>query len=95
MTNEEKAQVIVNATDKAGDLNFIQFRIMLELYLIQDEPVGEIANRLKAKPSQISQNLDVLEASKLIKRRNDSVDRRRVFVSLTKNGEKNVNSFFE
>lgn len=93
MTSEEKAQVIVNATDKVGNLNFMQFRIMLGLHLIEVEIVSEIANRLRTKQSLISRNLDGLETKGFIKRiRDEKEDRRRVYVTLTNKGSKFVES---
>lgn len=93
MTSEEKAQVIVNATDKVDNLNFMQFRIMLDLHLIEVEIVSEIANRLRTKQSLISRNLDGLETKGFIKRiRDEKEDRRRVYVSLTNKGSKFIES---
>ena len=93
MTSEEKAQMVVNVMAAANVLNKLQLRIMLELHLVSDMMVHELAKMACVTTPAISLSLSNLEELGFIKRiRDEEKDRRRVFVTLTHKGSKFLES---
>ena len=71
--------------ENAG-LTYSQYLIMLVLWHEGTQSVGELARRLKLSPAAVSPTLDRMDASGLLTRRRDDVDRRLVHVELTDHG---------
>jgi len=91
MTSEEKAQMVVNVMTATNVLNKLQLRIMLELHLVSDLMVHELAKTADVSAPAISRSVDELEKLGYVKRiRDEKEDRRRVYVTLTNKGSKFV-----
>ena len=89
MTSEEKAQMVVNVMTAANVLNKLQLRIMLDLHLLSNLMVHELAKTASVSAPAISRSVDELETLGFAKRfRDEKEDRRRVYVQLTNKGKK-------
>lgn len=64
-----------------------QLVCLLEIKDHEPIPVGSIAKMIHLSPSTVIGILDRLETKKLIRRQRDKIDRRRVYVTLTKEGK--------
>ena len=64
-----------------------QLVCLLEVKEHEPIPVGSIAKIIHLSPSTVIGILDRLETKKLIRRKRDKTDRRRVYVTLTKEGK--------
>ena len=73
----------------AGKMNMLCLKIMLINKIAQQNmQVHEIALELQVTAPAVSRSLDLLEKKGMIKRQRDETeDRRRVFISLTAKGE--------
>ena len=93
MTSEEKAQMVVNVMTAANALNKLQLRIMLDLHLLSNLMVHELAKTASVSAPAISRSVDELEKLGYVKRiRDEKGDRRRVYVTMTNKGGKFVES---
>jgi DNA-binding MarR family transcriptional regulator len=88
MTQKEKAALIQKALIAAGKTNALSTKIILQVYLSDEEPlVNKLAEQMSVSAPAISRTLDNLEKRGLLKRRrNEKEDRRQVHVSLTSRG---------
>ena len=76
---------------KAYGLNMLSWRVLASLSDGLPWTVGDLCKVSLAKQPTVSKLLDRLEAQRLIKRANNSVDARRVMVTLTKAGASKIN----
>ncbi len=60
MTSEEKAQIVVDVMTATNVLNKLQLRIMLELHLVSDLMVHELAKTADVSAPAISRSVDEL-----------------------------------
>lgn len=88
MTQKEKAALIQKALIAAGKTNALSIKIMLQVYLSDEEPlVHELAQQMSVSAPAISRTLDQLEKRGFIKRRrNEKEDRRQVHISMAVKG---------
>ena len=93
MTSEEKAQMVVDVMTATNVLNKLQLRIMLELHLVSELMVHELAKIAAVSAPASSRSVDELEKLGYVKRiRDEKEDRRRVYVTMTNKGGKFVES---
>lgn len=76
---------------KAYGLNMLSWRVLASLADGQAWTVGDLCKVSLAKQPTVSKLLDRLEAQRLIKRTSDSVDARKVLITLTKTGASKIN----
>ena len=85
----DKATIVHNALNNAGDLNISCLRILIAAYIVEEKMlVHEMAKTLNTSSPNISRSVEILEAEGLIKRKRDEKgDRRQVRLSITSKGD--------
>ena len=88
MTMKEKATLIQKALIAAAKTNTLAIKVVLHVYLEDEEPlISKIAECVGVSAPAISRTVDNLEKRGLLKRRRDETDdRRHVYITLTNRG---------
>ncbi len=68
-------------------ITYPQYLVLMVLWEQDDQPVNDIAKRLFLETNTITPLLQRMEAQKILVRRQDKTDRRKVIVSLTAHGQ--------
>ncbi|MGE0313170.1 MAG: flavin reductase [Lautropia sp.] len=80
---------------RAHGLNLLSWRVLASLATRDEWSVGELCEVCLAKQPTVSKLLDRLEASRLVTRRHDPRDARRVLVRLSPGGRKRIAPILE
>ena len=68
-------------------INYPQYLVLMVLWEQDNQPVNDIAKRLALETNTITPLLQRMEAQKILVRRQDKTDKRKVIVSLTPHGQ--------